>query len=158
MQKISEVYELYDDLKFKKMLLDFDDLLIQSYVMLRDDEKIRGKYLEMFNSILIDEFQDTNPVQLEILKLLITEKQGNSSFWVCGDDHQSIYGFAGASVGNILNFKTMFPLSEQFILELNFRSTKRIVQGCANLANHFKRQISKDFKTNNIKGDDVIVL
>jgi DNA helicase II / ATP-dependent DNA helicase PcrA len=158
MIKIADIYERYDDLKFKKMLLDFDDLLIQSYVLLRDNEKIRGKYLEMFNSVLIDEFQDTNPVQLEILKLLITENQDNSSFWVCGDDHQSIYGFAGASVGNILNFKTMFPLSEQFILELNFRSTKKIVQACSNLANHFKRQIHKEFKTNNIKGDDVIVL
>jgi DNA helicase II / ATP-dependent DNA helicase PcrA len=158
MMKIADIYERYDELKFKKMLLDFDDLLIQSYVLLRDNEKIRGKYLEMFNSVLIDEFQDTNPVQLEILKLLITENQDSSSFWVCGDDHQSIYGFAGASVGNILNFKTMFPLSEQYILELNFRSTQRIVQACSNLANHFKRQIHKEFKTNNIKGDDVIVL
>ena len=158
MMKVAVIYERYDDLKFKKMLLDFDDLLIQSYVLLRDHEKIRGKYLETFSSVLIDEFQDTNPVQLEILKLLITENQDNSSFWVCGDDHQSIYGFAGASVGNILNFKTMFPLSEQFILELNFRSTQKIVQACSNLANHFKRQIHKEFKTNNIKGDDVIVL
>jgi DNA helicase II / ATP-dependent DNA helicase PcrA len=158
MLKIADIYERYDELKFKKMLLDFDDLLIQSYVLLRDHEKIRGKYLEMFNSVLIDEFQDTNPVQLEILKLLITENSADSSFWVCGDDHQSIYGFAGASVGNILNFKSMFPLSEQFILELNFRSTKKIVRACSNLAMHFKRQISKNFKTNNIKGDDVIVL
>ena len=158
MMKVAVIYERYDDLKFKKMLLDFDDLLIQSYVLLRDHEKIRGKYLETFSSVLIDEFQDTNPVQLEILKLLITENSADSSFWVCGDDHQSIYGFAGASVGNILNFKTMFPLSEQFILELNFRSTQKIVQACSNLANHFKRQIHKEFKTNNIKGDDVIVL
>ena len=158
MMKIAEIYERYDDLKFKKMLLDFDDLLIQSYVMLRDDEKIRGKYLEMFNSVLIDEFQDTNPCQLSLLKLLISENQDNSSFWVCGDDHQSIYGFAGASVGNILNFKTMFPLSEQFILDLNFRSTQKIVQACSNLSQHFKRQIHKNFKTNNIEGDDVIVL
>ena len=158
MMKVAVIYERYDDLKFKKMLLDFDDLLIQSYVLLRDHEKIRGKYLETFSSVLIDEFQDTNPVQLEILKLLITENSADSSFWVCGDDHQSIYGFAGASVGNILNFKTMFPLSEQFILELNFRSTQKIVQACSNLANHFKRQIHKEFKANNIKGDDVIVL
>ncbi|MBA3010047.1 MAG: ATP-dependent helicase [Desulfobacula sp.] len=158
MMKVAEIYRLYDEIKFKKMLLDFDDLLIQSYSLLRDDEKIRDKYQEMFNSILIDEFQDTNPCQLSLLKLLIKENQENSSFWVCGDDHQSIYGFAGASVGNILNFKTMFPMSEQFILELNFRSTKKIVQACSNLAQHFKRQIPKDFKTNNIEGDSVIVL
>jgi len=158
MLKIADIYERYDDLKFKKLLLDFDDLLIQSYILLRDNEKVKDKYLEMFSSVLIDEFQDTNPVQLEILKLLITGKQDNSSFWVCGDDHQSIYGFAGASVGNILNFKSMFPLSEQYILELNFRSTKTIVQACSNLAMHFKRQIHKQFKTNNIEGEEVIVL
>jgi len=157
MMKVAGIYELYDDIKFKKMLLDFDDLLIQSYVLLRDNNKIRDKYLEMFNSILIDEFQDTNPVQLRILKLLIAENN-DSSFWIAGDDHQSIYGFAGASVGNILNFKTMFPMSEQYILDLNFRSTKTIVQACSNLAMNFKRQISKDFKTNNIKGEEVIVL
>lgn len=158
MMKVAEIYRLYDEIKSKKMLLDFDDLLIQSHEMLRHNTEIREKYLEMFNSILIDEFQDTNPVQLAILKLLIKENRENSSFWVCGDDHQSIYGFAGASVGNILNFKTMFPMSEQFILELNFRSTQKIVQACSNLARHFKRQIPKNFKTNNIEGDSVITL
>ena len=114
--------------------------------------------IDTFHSVLIDEFQDTNPIQLSLLKLLISETQGNSSFWVCGDDHQSIYGFAGASVGNILNFKTMFPMSEQFILDLNFRSTGKIVQACANLASNFKRQITKNFRTDNVEGDDVIVL
>jgi len=158
MLKVASIYKLYDELKSKKMLMDFDDLLIQTFDLLRNDTDTKEKYLEMFSSVLIDEFQDTNPVQLEILKLLITENQDNSSFWVCGDDHQSIYGFAGASVGNILNFKSMFPLSEQYILELNFRSTKTIVQACSNLAMHFKRQIHKQFKTNNRKGEEVIVL
>jgi DNA helicase II / ATP-dependent DNA helicase PcrA len=155
MLQIAEIYELYDGLKEKRMLLDFDDLLIQSYILLKENNDIRAKYHEMFNSILVDEYQDTNPVQLEILKLLIKE---DSSFFVVGDDHQSIYGFAGASVGNILNFKTMFPLSEQFILDLNFRSTKKIVQACSNLAQHFKRQIHKDFRTDNVEGEDVVVL
>ncbi len=155
MLKIADIYERYDELKEKRMLLDFDDLLIQSYTLLKEDKKIRGKYHEMFNSILVDEYQDTNPVQLEILKLLIKE---DSSFFVVGDDHQSIYGFAGASVGNILNFKTMFPLSEQFILDLNFRSTKKIIQACANLSKHFKRQIHKNFRTDNVEGEDIVVL
>lgn len=158
MMKIADIYARYEELKDKKMLLDFDDLLVCSYELLNADEEIRGKYLDTFQSVLIDEFQDTNPIQLNLLKLLIPVDQENSSFWVCGDDHQSIYGFAGASVGNILNFKTMFPMSEQFILDLNFRSTKKIVQACSNLANHFKHQISKNFRTNNVEGDDVIVL
>jgi DNA helicase-2/ATP-dependent DNA helicase PcrA len=158
MMKVAEIYELYDELKEKKMLLDFDDLLVRSYELLGVDDEIRGKYLDTFHSVLIDEFQDTNPIQLSLLKLLISENQGSASFWICGDDHQSIYGFAGASVGNILNFKTMFPTSEQFILDLNFRSTGKIVQACHNLATHFKRQIPKNFRTNNVEGDDVIVL
>nr|BDD44498.1 ATP-dependent DNA helicase PcrA [Desulfobacteraceae bacterium] len=155
MLKTADVFELYDELKDVRMLLDFDDLLIQSYTLLKENQDIRDRYKEMFSSILVDEYQDTNPVQLEILKLLIKE---DSSLFVVGDDHQSIYGFAGASVGNILNFKDMFPLSEQFILDLNFRSTKKIVQACANLSRHFKRQIKKDFRTNNTEGEDVIVL
>lgn len=155
MLKIADIYQHYDELKEKRMLLDFEDLLIQSYTILKEDKKIRGKYHEMFNSILVDEWQDTNPVQLEILKLLIKK---DSSFFVVGDDHQSIYGFAGASVGNILNFKTMFPLSEQFILDLNFRSTKKIVEACANLSKHFKHQIHKNFRTDNVEGEDVVVL
>lgn len=155
MLQIADIYERYDELKEKRMLLDFDDLLIQSYTLLKESKETRGKYHEMFNSILVDEYQDTNPVQLEILKLLIKK---DSSFFVVGDDHQSIYGFAGASVGNILNFKTMFPMSEQFILDLNFRSTKKIVQACSNLAQHFKRQIHKDFRTDNVEGEDVVVL
>lgn len=158
MIKIADIYEQYEARKEKKMLLDFDDLLVRSYELLKEAEEIRDKYLEMFHSVLIDEFQDTNPIQLSLLKLLISENQENSSFWVCGDDHQSIYSFAGASVGNILNFKTMFPMSEQFILDLNFRSTKKIVQACSNLASHFKRQITKNFRTENPEGDDVIVL
>lgn len=155
MLKIADVFERYDELKDKRMLLDFEDLLIQSYSLLKDNQDIRRKYHEMFSSILVDEYQDTNPVQLEILKLLIKE---DSSFFVVGDDHQSIYGFAGASVGNILNFQTMFPLSKQFILDLNFRSTQKIVQACSNLAMHFKRQIHKDFRTDNVDGEDIIVL
>jgi len=158
MMKIADIYEQYDELKFKKLLLDFDDLLVQSYILLRDNKKIRDNYQDMFNSILIDEFQDTNPVQLEILKLLIRENPENSSFFVVGDDHQAIFSFAGASLGNILNFKAIFPNAEQYILELNFRSTKTIVQACSNLAMHFKRQIHKQFKTNNIEGEEVIVL
>ena len=158
MGKIADIYERYEEVKERKMLLDFEDLLVRSHELLSSDERIRGKYLEMFQSVLVDEFQDTNPLQLSLMKLLISEGEDHSSFFVVGDDAQSIYGFAGASVGNILNFQTMFPMSEQFILDLNFRSSKRIVQACSNLASHFKHQIEKNFRTNNPEGDDVIVL
>ena len=158
MGKIADIYERYEELKEKRMLLDFEDLLVRCYELLDSKEEIRGKYLGIFRSILIDEFQDTNPIQMSLLRLLISEGEGDSTFWVCGDDHQSIYSFAGASVGNIINFKTLFPLSEQYILDLNFRSSRKIVQACANLASHFKQQISKNFKAHNGEGEDVVVL
>ncbi len=158
MALIGDIYAAYDTRKAKKMLFDFDDLLIQAYLLLKDDSDVRKKYQESFNNILVDEYQDTNPCQLELLRQLITANNNGSSFWIAGDDHQSIYGFAGASVGNILNFKDMFPGSDQFILDMNFRSSKKIVQACANLASHCQRQIHKDFKTNNSDGEDVIVL
>lgn len=158
MLKIADIYERYEELKEKRMLFDFEDLLVRCYELLDSKEEIREKYLGIFRSVLIDEFQDTNPIQMSLLRLLISEDEGDPTFWVCGDDHQSIYSFAGASVGNILNFKTMFPVSEQYILDLNFRSSRKIVQACANLASHFKQQISKNFKAHNGEGEDVVVL
>jgi len=158
MQKIADVYQAYDDQKKKKMLLDFDDLLLETYYLLRDNDQVRAKYQETFTSILVDEFQDTNPVQFEILRLLIREGIRPSSFWVAGDDHQAIYSFTGASVGNILNFQSMFPEAKQFILDLNYRSTPQILRACQNLIHHNVKQIHKELKTDNPDGDDIVVL
>jgi DNA helicase-2/ATP-dependent DNA helicase PcrA len=111
-----------------------------------------------FSASLVDEFQDTNPAQMEILKLLINESDNGWSFWICGDDWQSIYAFTGASVGNILNFKELFPRSEQFILNLNYRSSPQILRACQNLITHNLRKIDKVLETHNAEGEDVIVL
>jgi len=160
MLKIGDVYQAYDGEKSKRMLYDFDDLLLETYRLLKEDTGIRGKYREIYSHLLVDEFQDTNPAQMEILKLLIGEKgNGNgSSFWICGDDAQSIFSFTGASVGNIINFKSMFPESEQIILNLNYRSTPQILKACQNLIQHNERQIHKTLITENPAGDDVVVL
>ena len=145
--------------KSKKMLYDFDDLLVETYKLLKEKMTVREKYREIFRHLLVDEFQDTNPVQMEILKLLIgNSDNGNGSFWICGDDAQSIYGFTGASVGNIINFKSMFPESEQIILNLNYRSTPQILKACQNLIRHNERQIHKILETHNPDGEEVIVL
>ena len=99
MLKVADVFELYDRRKASKMLMDFDDLLVNAFRLLRSDDTVRQKYREIFRHLLVDEFQDTNPVQFEVLKLLLPSDDGNdSSFWVCGDDAQSIYGFTGASL------------------------------------------------------------
>ena len=159
MQRIADIYQRYDEEKARKLLLDFDDLLFETYHLLFNNDEVRTKWQERFTSILVDEYQDTNPVQCEILKLLV-ESNGNhrSSFWVAGDDHQAIYSFTGASVGNILNFQSMFPKSSQFILDLNYRSTPQILQACQNLIRHNINQIHKDLQTDNPDGEDVIVL
>lgn len=140
--------------------MDFDDLLVETYLLLNDHADIRDKYRQTFTHTMVDEFQDTNPAQMEILKLLIGDSNNGdgSSFWVCGDDAQSIYGFTGASVGNIINFNAMFPESEQFILNLNYRSTPQILKACQNLIKHNIKQIHKDLNTHNPDGGDVIVL
>ena len=159
MLKVADVFELYDRRKASKMLMDFDDLLVTAYQLLKSDDTVRQKYREIFRHLLVDEFQDTNPIQMEILTLLLPSDNGNgSSFWICGDDAQSIYGFTGASVGNILNFKSMFPESQQIILNLNYRSTPQILRACQNLIRHNEKQIQKALETGNPDGDDVIVL
>jgi len=120
---------------------------------------IRDKYADRYQHLLVDEFQDTNPVQLEIIKCLIDEKdKSEKSFWCAGDDWQSIFSFAGASVGNILNFQTTFRKSKIFILNVNYRSTPEILSACQNLIQHNVRKIEKTLKTNNAGGDEVIVL
>jgi len=160
MLKIGDVYQAYDAEKSKRMLYDFDDLLLETYQLLKEDQVVREKYREIYSHLLVDEFQDTNPAQMEILKLLIgdTGNGSGSSFWICGDDAQSIFSFTGASVGNIINFQTMFPESEQIILNLNYRSTPQILRACQNLIQHNERQIHKTLITENSPGDDVIVL
>ena len=160
MLQIADIYQAYQNAKNNKMLLDFDDLLLEAYYLLRDNDEVREKYQRSFQSIMVDEFQDTNPVQFELLRLLIRVdcEHDPSSFWVAGDDHQSIYSFTGASVGNILNFQSMFPDSHQFILDLNYRSTPQILRACQNLVQYKVKQIHKDLKTENPDGDDVVVL
>ena len=158
MLKVADIYESYDLEKSKKFMLDFDDLLVETFKLLSSHDEIRTKYAERYLHLLVDEYQDTNPVQLEILKRLINGNGNGSSFWVCGDDWQSIYAFTGASVGNILNFEQMFEGSKIFILNLNYRSTPQILNACQNLIRHNRRKIEKTLTTDNLDGDDVIVL
>ncbi len=155
MLKVAEVYEAYDREKSKKMLLDFDDLIFSTYRLLSSKPEIREKYRDTFRHLLVDEFQDTNPAQLGILKQLINEK---GSFWVCGDDWQSIYSFIGVSVTNLFKFNEAFPDSEQIILNMNYRSTGKILRACQNLISRNVRKIEKTLKTENADGEDIVVL
>jgi DNA helicase-2/ATP-dependent DNA helicase PcrA len=158
MQKVADIYESYDREKSKKLLFDFDDLLVETYRLLSENDEVRDKYKGTFLHLLVDEFQDINPIQSEILKILINSSEEGTSFWVCGDDWQSIYAFTGASIATILNFKKMFPDSQQLILNISYRSTPQILQACQNLIKHNQKKIEKELRTDNEDGEAVIVL
>ncbi len=157
MLQIAQVFREYEEGKKIRLLMDFDDLLTTTYELLENNPEIRQKYQETFTHILVDEFQDTNPAQMELLRLLIGNSNGKKSFWACGDDWQAIFAFTGASVGTILNFNTMYPDSEQFILKKNYRSTPQILKACMNLISHNVRKIEKSLVTENPQGEEPVV-
>lgn len=159
LMKFAKIYERYEQEKRKNLFMDFNDLLSRSYDLLSTSEDLLEKYQETFRHILVDEFQDTNPAQMALINLLVGTANGDGrSFWVCGDDSQSIYSFTGASVGNILNFQESFPGSEMFVMETNYRSTPQILKACQNLIQHNNRKIEKTLRTDNGDGDNVTVI
>jgi DNA helicase II / ATP-dependent DNA helicase PcrA len=158
MQKIADIYEAYDREKAKRLQLDFDDLLVETHRLLTENEAVREKYRGIFRHLLVDEWQDTNVIQAEILKILVDGKDSGTSFYVVGDDFQAIFNFNGASISNILNFHDMFPNAKQMFLTRSYRSTPQILRACQNLIRHNTKKIDKELRTNNSDGEDVIVL
>jgi DNA helicase II / ATP-dependent DNA helicase PcrA len=158
MQKVADIYEVYDQEKQKRLLMDFDDLLLEVFRLLNENELVREKYRGTFRHLLLDEYQDISPAQSALINILVNHSEEGASFWACGDDWQSVYGFIGASVANILNFRDIFPGAEQFILNLNYRSTPQILRACQNLIQHNQKRIDKELRTGNPDGEDVIVL
>lgn len=128
-RKWSEVYRAYQASLFEKNAMDFDDILTETLRLFREHPAILDHYRERFRYILVDEYQDTNAVQYELVRLL---SSGHHNLCVVGDDDQSIYSFRGATIRNILNFEKDFPACEVVRLEQNYRSTKKILEA----ANH----------------------
>jgi len=157
MRQVAEVFAAYERQKQQKLYLDFDDLLLSVHTLLAENPDIRQRYRERYPHLLVDEFQDTNPAQMEVLKLLCSSSP-ESSLWVCGDDWQSIYAFNGASLGNLLHFEEIFPGARKFILHQNYRSTPQILAACQNLIRHNRKKIEKILTTDNPEGEGVIVL
>ena len=147
---VSEIYGRYAERCRQANAMDFDDLLVQTFVLLRNHEDIRRKYVERFQYVLVDEYQDTNYAQQEIV-LLLTHEHGHVC--VVGDDAQSIYSFRGANIDNILNFQKMYQGSRLFKLEQNYRSTQLIVQAANSLIRKNERQIHKDVFSENEEGE-----
>lgn len=153
MPEVGKIFVAYVQRCKQANAMDFDDLLTLTYQLFREHEDIRHKYAARFDYVLVDEYQDTNHVQMSIVMQLCQEKQR-----VCavGDDSQSIYSFRGANIDNILNFQRQFQGTRLFKLEQNYRSTQTIVEAANSLIKHNRNQIPKDVFSENAKGEKIL--
>ena len=149
LNEMAMVYKTYQNRLFSSRSMDFDDLLFNTFILLRDFPETLNKYQNKFKYILVDEYQDTNQVQYMIVKRLAAM---NENICVVGDDAQSIYAFRGANIQNILNFKNDYPDFKTVKLEQNYRSSQTIVNAANSLIKHNKNQIKKTVFSNNEKG------
>ncbi len=155
MPAISEIYKEYVKRCFLSGAMDFDDLLLKTNILFRDHPLVLEKYLERFDYVLVDEYQDTNYAQYLIVKKLSSK---NKNLCVVGDDAQSIYSFRGARIENILNFKNDYPEHKIFKLEQNYRSTQTIVNAANSIIAKNKKQIPKKVFSKKEEGNPIKVL
>jgi len=151
---LKDVYKEYQRRLKKNDAMDFDDLLCNFYILLNTNKEIRNKLNDRFRYKLVDEYQDTNPSQYQILKKL-SEKY--KDIFVVGDDDQSIYGFRGADINNILDFEDDFPNSKVYKLERNYRSTKRILEVASNVVKNNRFRKGKTLWTEEEKGEKIVL-
>ncbi len=149
---IAQIYQAYAARCFKNGAMDFDDLLLKMYELLKTFPEVLHKYQHKFKYIMIDEYQDTNPVQYQITKLLAA---ANENICVVGDDAQSIYSFRGATIENILQFQKDYEDVKVVKLEQNYRSTKSILNVANEVIKNNKGQIPKDLWTENEGGEKI---
>lgn len=153
MPAIGKIYLAYVQRCRQANAMDFDDLLMLTFQLFRDHEEIRQKYAGRFDYILVDEYQDTNHVQMSIVMQLCKEKLRACAV---GDDSQSIYSFRGANIDNILNYQKQLPGTQLFKLEQNYRSTQTIVEAANSLIHHNRNQIQKEVFSKNDKGEKIL--
>ncbi|WP_390345657.1 UvrD-helicase domain-containing protein [Variovorax boronicumulans] len=164
-RKKVELYQLYEEQCQREGVVDFGELMLRSYELLRDNEPVREHYQRRFRHILVDEFQDTNRLQYAWLKMLaghtaigghFTPGEHNSVIAV-GDDDQSIYAFRGARVGNMADFVREFDVRRQIVLEQNYRSYSNILDSANELISHNKKRLGKNLRTDQGPGEPVRV-
>ena len=148
--QVSNIYIRYAERCRQANAMDFDDLLVQTWLLFHHHEDVRQKYVEKFQFVLVDEYQDTNYAQQAIVYQLTKERQ---KVCVVGDDAQSIYSFRGANIDNILNFQSQYQNARLFKLEQNYRSTQLIVQAANSLIRRNERQIPKNVFSKNEHGE-----
>ena len=154
MPEMAKIYEMYVVNCRKSNAMDFDDLLVYTFRLFYDNPDIKKRYAEKYKFLLVDEYQDTNYAQQQIVWQLASEHR---HVCVVGDDAQSIYGFRGANIDNILDFQQQYEGSKLFKLEQNYRSTQRIVQAANSLIKHNGRQIEKNVFSENAEGEKLIM-
>ena len=152
MPAIKDIYARYSDRCRQANAMDFDDLLMNIYLLFANNEEIRRKYSERFEYVLVDEYQDTNFAQQAIVNQITKERQ---MVCVVGDDAQSIYSFRGANIDNILGFQKTYNNARLFKLERNYRSTQAIVNAANSLIKHNQRQIPKNVFSENEQGEKI---
>jgi DNA helicase II / ATP-dependent DNA helicase PcrA len=155
------IYKIYAEyaMRCKRAgAMDFDDLLFQLYVLLHQHPDVADKYRQRFKYLMVDEFQDTNYLQYMIVKKLVDYPNSPKNVCVVGDDAQSIYGFRGATIENILNFQTDFQGLHTFKLEQNYRSTHHIVEAANEVIGHNRKQIKKTIWTDQLADQKIKVL
>ena len=154
MPELSNIYIRYADRCRQANAMDFDDLLLNTYLLFANHEDVRLKYADRFKYVLVDEYQDTNYAQQTIV-LQLTKEHHNVC--VVGDDAQSIYGFRGANIDNILNFNKFYSDAKMFKLEQNYRSTQLIVKAANSLISHNQHQIPKEVFSENDSGEKIVL-
>jgi DNA helicase-2/ATP-dependent DNA helicase PcrA len=155
LKMLPEIFYRYSARCLKADAMDFDDILINTYKILRKELDVLDSYTKKFNYIMVDEFQDTNFIQYAIIKLL---SKAHKNLFIVGDDAQSIYKFRGADINNILSFKKDYPDAITIKLEQNYRSTQHIVKAANSVIAKNKNQLPKDIWTSNELGDKVFVV
>lgn len=148
-KRLSNVYQLYQQLLKENNALDFDDLIYKTVLLFRTHPDVLEKYQERFRYIMVDEYQDTNTSQYELVHLLAAKYQ---NLCVVGDDDQSIYGWRGANIRNILDFEKDFPNTCVIKLEQNYRSTKKILEAANAVIHHNVTRKEKSLWTENDSG------
>ncbi|MFD1710701.1 AAA family ATPase [Ottowia sp. GY511] len=154
-----EIYQLYEEQCQREGVVDFGELMLRSYELLRDNDAVREHYRRRFRHILIDEFQDTNRLQYAWIKIIagLPAEGGGGAIMAVGDDDQSIYAFRGARVGNMADFVREFHVQHQIKLEQNYRSHSHILDSANQLISHNKKRLGKELRTDQGTGEQVRV-
>lgn len=149
-----KIYHAYDDYLRRHNLIDFDDMLVFTYELFKERKDILSIWQKRYQYILIDEFQDINTLQYKIVQMLAKPED---NLFIVGDDDQSIYRFRGAKPEIMLNFKNEYPEAKQVLLDINYRSTEKIVKSASRLIKNNKKRFDKKISTVHGEGENIVL-